>query len=199
MKKLLLLLIIVVSTGTIFAQTKQGNFVLSGRTGLQFTASNTKYVYDGKTIDGSESKLSAFSIIPSVGYFVIDNLAVGLVGDIEINTDKSDDPKYVSSTTAILVNGSYYFPLEGKLRPFAFIGAGLASQVEKEVPAGEYDTKYSGICFHFGGGLSYFIKENISLDLGLSYLMANLKDADDNKGKVKYGRFNTNIGVSVYF
>ncbi|SDD29166.1 hypothetical protein [Williamwhitmania taraxaci] len=76
MKKLVLILIILMPSISIFGQTTKGNFVLSGATGLQFISSNVKTVYDGKTV--SEYDVNSFSFSPSFGYFVIDNLAIGL-------------------------------------------------------------------------------------------------------------------------
>ena len=57
----------------------------------------------------------------------------------------------------------------------------------------------SGLAINFGGGASYFINDFISLNFGLSYTMANLKDIDDSNSEVKQGNFGSNIGIAVYF
>jgi outer membrane protein len=201
MKKLLfLLLIVLVSSSTIFSQTKKGNFELSGGTGLQFISSNLKFISDGTTTD--KTTMSSLSFLPSFGYFIIDNLAIGLAGNITTNTQKYEDgDKDVSTSTLIFPAALYYFPIAGKIRPIAQIGVGLASQTQKYVPKTGSNEKNSasGIAFNFGGGISYFMKENISINLGLSYTLANLTDSDDNTSKLKEGNFGSNIGFSIFF
>ena len=199
MKKLLLA-ILVVSSGVLFGQTKKGNFVLSGGTGLQFTSSNVKYVYDGES--QGKSTISSFSIIPSFAYFIIDDLAIGLTSTFSTSTDKSEDgDKDISTTTMIIPTAIYYFPMEGKIRPIAQVGVGFSSQTSKYVPKSGSDDKSSasGLAFNFGGGFAYFIKENVSLNFGLSYTMVTLTDGDDTKGKMKEGNFGSNLGLSIYF
>ena len=195
MKKLLVLLLIV-SSGTIFAQTKQGNILLSGGAGLQFISSSLKVVYDGVT--QGKVKLGSFSLMPSFGYFVIDNLAIGLAGNITISSSKFEsEPKDVSTTIMLIPSAIYYIPSSGKVRPLVQVGVGLASQTEKS--SGETNSAATGLAFNFGAGASYFIKENIAVNLGLSYTLASLKDSDDNKFKYKEGNFGANIGFSIFF
>lgn len=204
MKKLMKLFTVVVlltmATHSSFAQTLKGNFVLSGGTGLQFVSSNVKSVYDGDT--EYEDKTSSLSIMPSFAYFVIDNLAIGLNSTITTSSSKDEDgDKDVSNMTMVLPTVLYYFPMEGKIRPLVQIGVGLSSQSYKYIPKSGSDEKmsYSGIAFNFGGGFAYFLKENISVNLGISYTKANLTDSDEEKSEVKQGNFGTNIGFAIYF
>jgi outer membrane protein len=198
-KLLMVVAVFTMTTGS-FAQTKKGNFVLSGGTGLQFTSSNVKYVYDGETQE--KETISSFSFVPTFAYFVMDDLAIGLTSTITSTTYKSEDgDKDKSNITMILPTAIYYFPLEGKIRPIAQIGVGLSSQSNKYIPKSGSDekTSASGLAINFGGGVSYFVKENISINLGLSYTLVNLTDGDDNKGKMKQGNFGSNIGLAIYF
>lgn len=87
MKKITLL-IALISFGAITAQTEKGTFTISGKTGLGFTSSTVKYEYAGQTEDGP--KTSSFNISPSVGYFIIDNLAIGLEFDYTTSTTKQE-------------------------------------------------------------------------------------------------------------
>jgi outer membrane protein len=57
------------------AQMTKGDWVISGNTGIGFNNMETKKV-NGQTFDGT--KVSTFAVTPSVGYFVIDKLAVGI-------------------------------------------------------------------------------------------------------------------------
>ena len=56
----------------------------------------------------------------------------------------------------------------------------------------------SGLALNFGGGAAYFINDYVSLNFGLSYTMANLKDSDDSDWVQKQGNFAANIGFSVF-
>jgi len=159
-----------------------------------------KYVYDGET-DG-KGTISSFSFVPSFAYFVIDNLALGLTSTITSTTNKSESgDKDISTSIMFIPTAIYYFPMEGKIRPFAQVGVGLSSQSSKYVPKSGNDekTSASGLATNFGGGFAYFIKENISLNLGLSYTLVTLTDGDDNKSKMKEGNFGTNLGLAIYF
>ena len=87
MKKFFLLAIVLVSTNVILAQTEQGKIVLSGATGLQFISSNIEVEYDGQS--SGDMTENSFTIIPSIGYFVMDNLAVGMTANFSSTTQKS--------------------------------------------------------------------------------------------------------------
>jgi outer membrane protein len=200
MKILIFFLFLIVSSTAIMAQTEKGNFEFSGGAGLQFISNNLKYVYNGST-DGKMT-IGSLSILPSFGYFVIDNLAIGLAGNITISTNKDESgDKTVSTSTLICPTAIYYFTMDGKIRPIAQIGVGLASQSQKYVPKTGSNNKSSarGMAFNIGGGISYFIKENISINLGLSYTLATLKDSDDNNSKLKEGNLGSNVGFSLFF
>lgn len=55
------------------AQTEKGNFVISGSVGLNYT--NLKTTADNM----NDNNVKSFSIGPSVSYFVVDNLYLGLI------------------------------------------------------------------------------------------------------------------------
>lgn len=198
MKKFILLAIVLVSTNVILAQTEQGKYVVSGATGLQFISSNIEYEYDGQS-QGDLTQTS-FSFMPSVGYFVIDNLAIGLAANFTSTTQKDQGDEYRISSTMMLPSALYYFPVSGNLRPIIQVGAGFMSTVsEIDYDYESYKEEASGLAINFGGGAAYFINDYVSLNFGLSYTMANLKDSDDSDSVQKQGNFAGNVGLSVYF
>lgn len=198
MKKFFLLAILLVSTNVILAQTEQGKYVVSGATGLQFISSNIEYEYDGQSL--GDVTQTSFSIMPSFGYFAIDNLAIGLSANYSSTTQKDLGDKYTISSTMILPSALYYFPVAGNLRPLVQVGAGLMSTSEEYNESGYGSEKYksSGLAINFGGGAAYFINDYVSLNFGLSYTMANLKDSDDSDSVQKQGNFAGNVGLSVF-
>jgi len=160
---------VLLSSGTIFAQTNKGNFVLSGGTSLQFISGTEKYTSVGEMED--ETKTTSLTFVPSFAYFVIDNLAIGLNGNIMTSTEKYDSgSKNVVNTIMIIPSALYYFPMEGKIRPLIQIGAGWASMSDKYIPKTGASDKNSGhgLVLNFGGGIAYFINENVSCNFGLS-------------------------------
>jgi hypothetical protein len=118
MKKLLILTIIALTTVSADAQrkrtrtaTSQGNFVV--RAGVGFNSNK-------KDPDGEPSEKSTmFSITPSVGYMVVDNLELGVNIGIETeNTEKIrlltpslDKTTYSSTNVNFGIYAQKYFPL----------------------------------------------------------------------------------------
>ena len=180
------------------AQTEKGKFVVSGSTGLNFISSNIKYEYDG--VEGGDFKQSSFSFTPSAGYFVMDNLAVGLAANFSSNSIKDDDgDKDTVSSTAFLPTVLYYFPVEGDFKPLVQAGVGYMSTVEKEQYGSQTDEyKYSGLAVSVGVGAAYFISETVSFNIGLGYTMANLKYDEDSNYVQKQGSFVGSLGISVF-
>jgi outer membrane protein len=200
MKKLFLLMATIAS-GSVFAQTESGKFMVNGATSLNFAFTNVKNVYDGNTV--AESKKNTFTFTPTVGYFVINNLAVGIKGSYSYMTPgrSGNGSKAIFTMIQLMPVASYYIPVSGKLRPFAQLGVGLASTSEKIVSK-EGETVKSGekgSCFSLGGGVSYFLVDHVAFSFGLSYSIVNLTNNDDNKYKTKTGAFGSDFGISVYF
>ncbi|MDP3359597.1 MAG: outer membrane beta-barrel protein [Lutibacter sp.] len=198
MNKFFLLAFLLVTTNVILAQTEQGKYVVSGATGLQFISSNIEYEYDGQSL--GDITQTSFSFLPSIGYFVVDNLAIGLAANFTSVTQKDLGAKFTIKSTMILPSALYYFPVSGNLRPIVQVGAGFMSIVsEEDYDYQSYKDEASGLAVNFGGGAAYFINEFVSLNFGLSYTMANLKDSDDSDSVQKQGNFAGNVGLSVYF
>jgi outer membrane protein len=197
--KLGFLFAVLVASISSYGQTSKGNYIVSGSTGLQFLSSNTKNVYDGQTQNELDTK--TFSFNPSVGYFIIDNLAIGLSCNITSTKYEPNEDNYSkSASTLIAPTVMYYFPVDGKIRPFAQLGLGLQSVTNKVKGSYSEDKQtLDGLAVNVGGGVSYFVSKYVSIDLYLSYTKSNLKDTDDEKFKIKQGTFGSNIGISVFF
>jgi outer membrane protein len=197
MKKVVLLALALVVTHVITAQTEKGNLLLSGATGLQFLSTNTDIEYDGQSQGDFDQ--SSFSFTPGIGYFVMDNLAVGLTANFESLTQKDLGDKYTLSTTAILPSVTYYLPLDSKLRPYAQVAFGVVSAKEKETFNGATsESKFNGTGLALGAGVSYFINTTVALDFGVAYGGNNLKNSDDSDLVQNSRTFGANIGFSIF-
>lgn len=203
--------------GIVSAQTEKGSFFISGKTNLGFTSNTIKYKAQGQTFDGP--KTNTFTISPNVGYFVIDNLALGVALDFKSSTTKikagteiesPDDPTFTNGTKetqtilSIIPNATYFFS-EGKTRPYLNTGIGFANTKNKnnyimynssgDILFSNSETKSDGFVWTANGGLIFLITENIALDLGLGYTNYSYK----NDGvKISSGAFGANAGVSVF-
>jgi len=130
----------------------------------------------------------------------MDNLAVGLAGNITSTSTKyEDDDKYSTTSTLLMPVGIYYFPMEGNLRPLVQVGVGY-NLMSHKARWGSTDTKtsYSGLAFNLGGGAAYFVSQNVSVNFGLSFTKSSIRDNDDTKARVKSGLFGGNIGFSIF-
>lgn len=216
MKKISLF-IALVSFGTITAQTEKGTFIISGQTGIGFNSTTVKYEYAGQTSDGP--KTNAFNISPSVGFFIIDNLAISIELDYKTATTKQDnliseptlgggyttiDTKNKETTFSIMPTVTYFFS-KGKARPYINAGMGFAKiNLENNYygssadgPAYGYaESSNDGLVWGAGGGLAYFITNTISFDIGLAYAKYTYEEEEDVK--VKTGALGANIGISVF-
>lgn len=216
MKKISLF-IALVSFGTITAQTEKGTFIISGQTGIGFNSTTVKYEYAGQTSDGP--KTNAFNISPSVGFFIIDNLAISIELDYKTATTKQQilipsntvgagfipiDSKSKETTLSIVPTVTYFFS-KGKARPYINAGMGFAN-INQEINSygsiegdGEFISSSKinndGLVWGAGGGLAYFITNTISFDIGLAYAKYTYEEEDV---KVKTGALGANIGISVF-
>lgn len=190
-----------------FAQTQKGNFILSGKTDLNFLFSNittgTDSVQTGKTTSNQ------FGFSTGAGYFIANNLATGISGTYSYSYSKIGASNYQVSNTqnitqslTVLPQLQYYFAVEGKLKPFAAIGAGYMWLQERDSRVTDnYNKVYnlSGPAFTGGVGVSYFISNSVAFDLGLQYSYNRLKDELINNQIMKEKQFAANLGISVFF
>jgi opacity protein-like surface antigen len=182
------------------AQTEKGTVYLAGNSSITFSID--------KTTNGSaEIENTNFDINPSLGYFVKDRFFLGISGLLDFSHVNNNQSIVTKSTLIVLMPTlGYYFPLEGKLKPFLSGGVGLAHL--KEVTRNNFDPifpdpafsnnetiKFNGYAFAINGGLSYFISNHFSLDAQISYNQAELKQ---NEAKRKVSGFGLQFGFSIF-
>ena len=154
------------------AQTEKGSWVVSGRTGIGFNSATTKFSAQGQSVDGPE--VSSFSITPSAGCFVINNLAVGL--DLSYTSTKTtfnNDELDVNIDNkqqmfAVLPNATYNFATASAVRPYVGAGIGYAS-VTGTSTFDEKESTRGGLMWAAKGGIVYLVNSTIGLDLGVGY------------------------------
>lgn len=201
MKKLLLASAVVLF-GMSNAQMTKGDWVFSGNTGAGFNQVNTKFKAEGISLDGP--KMSTFSFSPSVGYFVIDKLAIGLEATVLSTTTKYDGDKETTTALGILPNATYYFVNDSKVVPYLGAGIGYGS-VKNSYKSDFIDNSFSdetttdGLAWKVKGGITYMATQSLGINLGASYDQFSNKETYDNvEVKTNVNTFGVNVGFSYF-
>ena len=163
MKKVLLFFVFASVTSLSFAQTSKSNLMLGG------SASYNSYSYEG----GSSS--TELNVNPSIGYFVIDNLALG--AQLGYNLP--------SGSEATIMGGPfvrYYFvSLASNVKLFGQADA----EFSKTAGASEISTNIGG-----SAGLASFISKSTALEVSFGYHKNTL---------AKLSQFGVNVGFQIHF
>src|SRR5687768_6440391 len=105
MKKSMLLLITFVTTIASFSQISKGSMLVGGN--IRFNS------YKSETQMGS-SKVRTLDIAPNVGYFLIDQFAVGIRPGLTLTSTNVPVAKLKSTTYTLAPFIRYYFSKNGK-------------------------------------------------------------------------------------
>lgn len=166
--KIVLLLVAVAFTSLAFGQLQQGSWIVSGNSSLQVTSSK---------VEGDDSSATTVIFSPSIGYFVVDGLAVGIGGNV-LNSEGF-------TTYSVLPSASYYFLTQSPVRPFIQVGVGYSGMsVEGE--------SIGGLALGAGAGITYLINQHVGFNLGLQYLRGEYSGAVNNT-------FGGALGFSLFF
>lgn len=173
MKKLVMIAIFGLLTSAAMAQTSAGNMMIGG--GFRFGSSTQETGAD-------DLKSSNFGISPTFGYFISDNLAVGVnVGYNSFNY--SNDDKQTSFNFGPFVR-YYKFIADDKFAFTVDAGFGIGSGTYDSELFGERKTGSFDV--FVSPGFAYFFSPKWSLDFqlqGISYNTSDPnKDTDNDKG-----------------
>jgi outer membrane protein len=207
MKSFIPTLLLMFFCSSVFAQTNKGNFVLSGNTNLNVLFSNTSVGTD--SIETGKIKNNQFAFTAAAGYFLIDNLTAGISATYSYDYTTSKSGMYgessigtITQAFTIMPQVNYYLPVQGKLKPFVGIGVGYLWLEQKDSRVNENENKVysmSGTSLSGGAGLSYFINQSVSFDLGFQYYHNHLKDKMNPEQIRKQNAVSGTLGVSVFF
>lgn len=205
MKKLLLVGAVALF-GAMNAQTEKGSWVIGGSTTIGFNSTSSKVKYNGQSVDGPKS--TSFNIKPSAGYFVANNVAVGL--DFGFTSTKNESTEYflgeqydyesTFNTFIVMPTATYYFKSASKVMPYLGAGVGYFSNTTK-FPASSFnndETKFTtdGLAWGAKGGIVYLVTPSVGIDLGLAYVNTSNKEGEV---KIVTNTFGVNAGFSFFF
>lgn len=177
MKKLILGISLLIST-TISAQVSQGNWLVGGNASFSYAESKS----------GSNNPYKAFIIdlAPNVGYFVIDQLALGTKVNYRRNQSESNDIKNTFESMNISPFARYYILESDKMvNPF------LESSYRFGVFESDNTQELS-----IGGGLAIFVNENIAYEIALNYVDTRLKNFENNT--TKFQGLMLGLGIQIH-
>lgn len=194
LKRLFVVSMLSVLVLSLNAQTGAGKFLLGGSSSMAFSSSTQKFKTDDD--DGTDGKLTQFSLTPQAGYFVIDGLAVGLQLELDAYSYKDDEDDYSYKSSAIMFSPflRYYYGT-APFKPFAEVALGVGTQKIKEPDYfdGGTQTSTTGLLgFQFKVGAAYFLNDMVSLDAGIGFARATSKPKEDND--VNYRDIASGIG-----
>jgi hypothetical protein len=166
-KRFIYIIVFIFVSGTAMSQTQEGGFMVGGNIELN-TAKN-------------DSKIA---LTPSVGYFISNNFALGING----NLDYTKIEKSKITTWGVGPFARYYI---GSLnfRPFAH--ADVSFQANKNRNNLE-TTKYNSKQYFLGAGLAVFLNRNVAVETLMGYRHTTIHNSNSNGG------FNLRIGFQVY-
>ncbi len=218
MKKITLLTVfmLTISFGFLNAQTNQGKVLLgvSSTLSLYGTGSdlmNLGYssVKSKSDADGFEEsdpdKMTSINLLPKVGYFVIDNLALGLDVNIALSTTKDgeDSDKYSQTLLSVGPFIRYYIPTS-KVLPFFEINGSLGSINNKnDYSDNTYyeDVEYKSSVMSIGGGIGLAapLGDRVTFDVLAGYNSLTVKDKEDNDDNYRtvIGTLGLKIGFTI--
>lgn len=198
MKKILILVFALALIGPgLFAQTTQGSLTFGG--GFEYSSSKSDNVY------GNVDYLtSTFQFSPNAGYFVVDNLEVGL--RFGISSGKTEYTGFDPTKTSSFSAGPYvrYYKFTSNDR-FAFTGAVNVSFGSGKTTSTNTETKSGNLGIFIAPGFTYFLTERWGLDfqlqgIGFSSYDSN-KDVDNNnQNTFTFGinSFSPSLGFRYY-
>lgn len=196
MKKILLTLTAVAGiTFASQAQTEAGKTMIGG--GVSFETQSVK---------DSDYKNNSFSILPQVGFFVADNIAVGArLGYAWSEEKESSDDKYATSEFVVAPFGRIYQG-DGQVKFFGQLSAPMSWGTIKEDGDKTATTANYGVAL--APGIAYFPTEKIGIELSVRGLyfesQTSKNEATDAKTTVNNFGLNVNslaptLGVQFHF
>lgn len=177
------------------AQPVQGSKEIS----LQGFVSNQEYqakVSAGGQSDSGSDDMTAGSLFMRVGFFVSDNISI----DPELTWGFSDQ---AAPAFAFSLNGSFQAPVNEKLFVYVTGGAGISNAIPfANIIIGRATEKFDISMYNFGGGLKYYLTEQVALRTEFRYQVYKYEREESyyfGKAKYEYTQKNNNLLIGFSF
>lgn len=200
MKKLLLSVVAV--AGLVYganAQTEKGKVILGGNVGFNSTK-----------VEGAAKSDVSFSIVPSVGYFVDNNFAIGT--SVGYNYNKQVSENTLNQAFVVAPFGRYYVGLSDQFKFFGQLSVPMAFGNNKIVndngDTGAKVASTTSIGVNIAPGFAFFPTKRIGIEVsvnGLGYNNLNVKneitggEVSSNSFGLEANTFAPKLGVQFHF
>lgn len=159
MKKLLLSMVAVAAFAfTTQAQTEKGKVLLGGNVGFNTSKAG-----------GADKADVNFKIVPTVGYFVSDNFAIGTGVGYNYNKQVSDN--YLNQAFEVSPFGRYYVDLNEQFKFFGQLAVPMAfgnnKYVDDQGNAGDKLATTTNIGVNLAPGLAFYPTKNVGIEISL--------------------------------
>ncbi len=221
MKKIAFLTVILATIhfGTLEAQTEQGNVMVGSSSTFNMIGAGNDFVGIGfssvkykSDADGFEEpdpeKSTTFNLSPKVGYFVTNDIAVGLDINMAISSTKGDGDfinKYSQSLLGVGPFVRYYVPLSAPVLPFVEIAGSFGTlkntyDYSDNTFLEDMESKTSIMSVGGGAGFAAPLGEKVTFDFLLGYNSLTIKDKEDNDDNDRsvFGTFGLKLGFTVF-
>lgn len=158
----------------------EGNIIVEGNLG--FNSTNNK---------NTDTKTSSFTFNPKAGYFITDDVAIGIELGIGSAKQEVNGVETKENNFGVGAFARYYFlELGERFKTYGEFGLGFDSYKEE---FGGNEIKASGFGAGLGLGMNYFITENFAINFALSDILSYSSYKPD--GGEAISEFNGNINV----
>ncbi len=194
------------------AQISQGKILVGVSSMVPLLSTGNNFLSIGYSTIKQKSNAAGFTepdpskylnlyLNPKVGYFITNNIALGL--DIFTMYTNSKDGDY-SYNNLLLSGGPFvrYYVSSGTILPFLEAG-GTIGTVKSKSDFGAYfgESKSTTNIFSFGGGVGIAVPlgNRVTFDFLLGYNSLTIKEKDDNPDNERdiYGTFGFNFGFVI--
>jgi outer membrane protein len=169
LRTIIVLFLLVVGSAT--AQTQKGSWLVGAQ------------VADFSLQGSQQGGLQKFglSLTPTIGYFPIENLVVGVGVPLSSTRYRYTDGNRVTLTGIGLSSFAQYYIGTGKLKPYVGISYSYVQQNQRYDLDGSFASRMS----HYGTlsptiGLAYFISKRVGININASYNILLTKDRRTN-------------------
>jgi len=191
---------------TLFGQvTSQGNFIIGSSIGLATSSSEITLEDETGDAEGDGPSSTQISFSPSVGYFPLENVVVGIRMDYSFSEVKEPDENRNEDSDLLFGPFSrYYFPV-GEDMAFLFeAGFGFGNSNDQKEIAGSFQSINTNIfSLSVGPGFTIISNESIGIEALFKYNYSR-SDFDTEIAGVRRetktitNRFDISIGIQFY-
>jgi hypothetical protein len=150
-----------------YCQTEKGQYLIGGQYVLNFSSNISSFV--GQSNSYEYGRFRTLAMDPQAGYFILDNVPVGLEFLYTYGRSSGGSSTSHSSTYTFIPFIRYYVG-KSAIKPYVQAGAGPGWGKGEEVDFGSTSTTKAKLFrYELTGGLGAFINKYISIDISLSY------------------------------